>query len=54
MNIKIRTAVIDDCERIQPLQKEIADIHHEGRPDLFKAEARYFTRETFAERLNDP
>ena len=54
MNIKIRTAVMDDCERIRPLQKEIADLHHKGRPDLFKTEARYFTRESFSERLNDP
>lgn len=38
MNINIRTAVIDDCERIRPLQKEIADLHHNGRPDLFKTE----------------
>lgn len=54
MNINIRNAVIDDCERIRPLQKEIADLHHKGRPDLFKIEARYFTKEAFAERLNDP
>ena len=53
MNINIRTAVIDDCERIRPLQKEIADLHHNGRPDLFKTEARYFTKEAFAERLSD-
>lgn len=43
MNINIRTEVIDDCERIRPFQKEIADLHHKGRPDLFKTEARYFT-----------
>jgi len=54
MNINIRTAVIADCERIRPLQKEIADLHHKGRPDLFKTEARYFTKEAFAERLSDP
>ncbi len=30
MNINIRTAVIEDCERIRPLQKEIADLHHNG------------------------
>mgnify|MGYP003303530924 FL=1 len=53
MNIHIREAVIEDCERIRPLQKEIADLHYNGRPDLFKKEARYFTKETFAERLND-
>lgn len=54
MKINIRTAVIEDCERIRPLQKEIADLQHKGRPDLFKTEPRYFTKETFAERLNDP
>ncbi len=54
MNISIRTAVIDDCERIRPIQKEIADLHRKGRPDLFKTEARYFTKESFRERLDDP
>ena len=54
MKINIRNAVQEDCARIKPLQKEIADLHHEGRPDLFKTEARYFTEESFAERLNDP
>lgn len=54
MNIKIRNAVAEDRERIRPLQEEIADLHHQGRPDLFKTEARYFTQEAFSERLNDP
>jgi len=53
MNITIRTAVLDDYERIRPLQKEIADLHYNGRPDIFKSEARYFTKEAFAERLGD-
>ncbi len=35
MNIAIRTAVLEDFERIRPLQKEIADLHHNGRPDIF-------------------
>ena len=54
MKITIRSAVPEDCERIRPLQKEIADLHYAGRPDLFKSEARYFTEGSFAERLNDP
>ena len=54
MEITIRSAVPEDCARIHPLQKEIADLHHEGRPDLFKTEARYFTEEAFAGRLQDP
>lgn len=54
MNINIRSAVLKDCEGIRPIQKEIADLHHNGRPDLFKNEPRYFTREAFEKRLSDP
>lgn len=54
MDINIREAVSQDCENIRPLQKEIAQLHHNGRPDLFKNEPRYFTREAFEERLSDP
>ena len=54
MKINIRYAVQEDCTRIRPLQQEIADLHHEGRPDLFKTQARFFTEEDFAERLNNP
>lgn len=54
MSITIRNAVMADQEKIIPLQKEIADLHHEGRPDLFRTEGRYFTEEDFAERLRNP
>ena len=54
MSIHIRMAEKEDWQRIRPLQKEIADLHYEGRPDLFKSEPRYFTAESFAQRLNDP
>ena len=54
MDIKIRNAEEADRERIRSLQEEIAELHHKGRPDLFKAEARCFTKEEFANRLNDP
>jgi len=54
MNIKIRDAVPGDCEKIRPLQKEIADLHRNGRPDLFKTEPRCFTPEAFTERLAKP
>lgn len=37
-----------------PLQKEIADLHHEGRPDLFRTEARYYKEEDFSAKLNHP
>ena len=54
MDIRIRNAVSADCARIRPLQKEIAELHHAGRPDLFKTEARYFTQAAFDARLQDP
>ena len=50
----MRTVIIDNCDRIRSLQKEIVDLHHKGRSDLFKTEARYFTEEAFSERLNYP
>lgn len=54
MDITIRAAVQSDREKIRPLQQEIADLHREGRPDLFRTEARFFTDESFAARLSDP
>lgn len=53
MDILIRNAVPEDCMRIRPLQEQIAELHRAGRPDLFHAEARYFTQEAFNERLQD-
>lgn len=54
MSIMIRNAVGSDCEKIRPLQKEIADLHHNGRSDLFKPKARYFEQKDFDARLSDP
>ncbi len=54
MGIFIRSAEQADCAKIRPLQKEIADLHHAGRPDLFREEARYYSNEDFAGMLNDP
>lgn len=54
MNIHIRPAVPEDCGHIRPLQRQIADLHHRGRPDLFRTEARFFTRESFGQRLAHP
>ena len=54
MSITIRCAQQPDCVKIRPMQKEIAELHHAGRPDLFKTEARYYTEEAFAEMLRDP
>lgn len=54
VDIIIRRAVPEDCVRIRPLQRQIADLHRAGRPDLFRAEARFFTQEAFNQRLDDP
>ena len=54
MDINIRPAVPEDCFRIRPLQQEIVELHHQGRPDLVRDEARFFTGETFLKRLEDP
>lgn len=54
MNITIRRAVPEDNTKICSLQEEIAQIHHNGRPDLFREEARYYSDEAFFEKLNNP
>ena len=53
MPFTIRPAVATDREQLRPLQKEIAELHHAGRPDLFRIEARYFSPEEFAQRLSE-
>jgi ribosomal protein S18 acetylase RimI-like enzyme len=54
MNIKIRNAIPEDNINIRPLQKQIADLHFNGRNDLFKEEARYYTEVDFINKLNNP
>ncbi len=54
MKITVRRAVPDDRIGIMPLQKEIADIHYNGRPDLFRTEARYYSEADFMYKLNHP
>ncbi|MBO5221680.1 MAG: GNAT family N-acetyltransferase [Clostridia bacterium] len=53
MNITIRKARTDDCEKIRPLQKEIADLHYKGRPDIFREQPPYFSEEDFARMCED-
>ena len=54
MKLTIRRAVMDDRIRIMPLQKEIAALHHAGRPDLFRTEAHYYSEDEFFARLTNP
>jgi len=54
MNVVVRRAVLADNEKIRPMQAEIAKLHYEGKPELFKPEPRYYTNEDFAKMLADP
>lgn len=54
MNVVIRTAVQADNQKIRPLQREIAKLHYEGKPGMFKPEPRYHSEEDFAQMLSDP
>lgn len=54
MLFHIRPAVPEDCQHIRPLQEEIALLHHKGRPDMFKPQARFMNQEAFTKRLSDP
>ena len=54
MNITIRNAEAGDNIKIRELQEEIAALHHNGRPDIFKTEARYYSDDIFAQRLDNP
>lgn len=49
MNITIRQAGIGDFEATLPLQREIAALHCEGRPDLFREGHICYPREVFEE-----
>lgn len=54
MKITTRRAAPADRIGIMPLQKEIADLHHDGRPDLFRTEARYYSEDDFYAKLTHP
>ncbi len=54
MEFTIRDAVQADNLRIRPLQDEIALLHYEGNPAMFRPDAPYLTEEAFAEKLSNP
>lgn len=49
----IRRAKSADMDGINKLLYEVLMIHHEGRPDLFKADAKKYTDEELAEIIAD-
>lgn len=54
MQVTIRNAEIGDNIRIRPLQEEIARLHYLGRPDLFREDTRYYSKEAFQAKLANP
>ena len=51
--MEIRRAEIKDMPRIIDLLNQVLMVHHNGRPDLFKANCRKYTDEELAELIAD-
>lgn len=51
--MKIRRAGKEDLNGINKLLYEVAAIHHNGRPDLFKADTKKYSNEELIEILED-
>ena len=50
----IRQAQEKDIEGIIRLLEQVLEVHHKGRPDLFKGNATKYTRDELKEILKDP
>ncbi len=53
MGINIRRALPDDMEGINSLLYQVLTVHHNGRPDLFKANVKKYTDEQLLEIIRD-
>jgi ribosomal protein S18 acetylase RimI-like enzyme len=53
MEVTIRKAKISDNANVLRLLKQIAELHHLGRPDIFKSNTKKYSKEDFAEILKD-
>ena len=51
--MEIRRARLEDMEGINKLLRQVLMVHHEGRPDLFKADVKKYTDEELAEIIKD-
>ncbi len=52
--MEIRLANIQDIPRLIDLLRQVGEIHHRGRPDLFRAGAQKYDEEALAALLADP
>lgn len=53
MNMKVRMAEKKDIPAIRELLSQVAQVHHEGRPDLFKSGGYKYSNEEVAEIMRD-
>lgn len=53
MSLTIRRAVAKDIGRINELLFQVLEVHHQGRPDLFKGNVKKYTDEELLEILAD-
>lgn len=53
MDMTIRKAQLSDNEGVLRLLKQIAELHHEGRPDIFKSNTSKYSKDDLAEILKD-
>ncbi len=49
----IRRAVIGDIDRLGELLRQVLDVHHNARPDIFRAGAKKYTESELTEILHD-
>lgn len=52
MTVNIRKALPSDAERISELLYQVAAVHHDGRPDIFKPASKKYTDEEFEELIS--
>ena len=51
--MKIRRATINDMGKINNLLCQVLEIHHEGRPDIFKGNAKKYTDDELRNIITD-
>ncbi len=44
MNLTVRRAASEDLERIDELLRQVCNVHHRGRPDIFREDGRKYNR----------
>ena len=54
ISMKIRRAVNNDLQAINGLLRQVLKVHHNGRPDLFKAEGKKYTDQELLEIFSNP